>query len=105
MAGGQGFAQAGPFPVGTGEAVVDVDPLLVDAKVDERDALGCEVLVGGRDAGLADQEFARPFRVFVATPLTGRYCGRVLRESALGALRGLLGLAGSFSLAGRLTKP
>ena len=43
--------------VGAGEAVVDVDPLLVHAEGSKAGPLGREVLVDGRDSRVADQQF------------------------------------------------
>jgi len=40
----EGFAQSGPSPVGAGQAVVDIDPVRLDAQRGERAALGGEVL-------------------------------------------------------------
>ncbi|MEE3703916.1 hypothetical protein V2H43_10940, partial [Pasteurella multocida] len=45
--GGECLTQTGPCPIRPGQAVVDVDVSLVDAKVDECLALGCEVLRAG----------------------------------------------------------
>jgi hypothetical protein len=36
---GQGLIQAGPFPVGAGEAMIEADPLLGDAELAEPFAL------------------------------------------------------------------
>jgi hypothetical protein len=47
---GQGLIQAGPFPVGAGEAMIEVDPLLGDAELAEPFALGGEVLLVGAAA-------------------------------------------------------
>lgn len=58
-AGGQSFAQAGPVPVRAGEAVVDVDSALIDAKGREGLVLDGQVLPGGGDAGIYD-EHVRP---------------------------------------------
>ena len=52
---GQGLIQAGPFPVGAGEAMIEVDPLLGDAELAEPFALGGEFLLVGAAAGVADQ--------------------------------------------------
>ncbi len=53
-AGGQRLAQAGSQPAGTGQAVVDVDALGVDAGRRQAVALGGEVLLDGRHPGVVD---------------------------------------------------
>lgn len=50
-AGGEGFAQSGSVAVGAGQAVVDVDALVVNAEFNQSDALSGEILVLGRDPG------------------------------------------------------
>lgn len=52
--GRQSFAQAGAAAVGTGEAMVDVDVLLIDAECDQGVALRGEVLLVGRSSGVSD---------------------------------------------------
>jgi hypothetical protein len=53
---GQGLAQASPVAVGAGETVVEVDPFGLDAELEQRLALGGEVLLVGGAAGVADPD-------------------------------------------------
>lgn len=57
-AGGQHLAQAGPLAVGTGDPMVDVDPLERDAEGGQCLPLGGEVLPVGADPGVADLDCA-----------------------------------------------
>jgi hypothetical protein len=57
--GGQGLVQTGPRAAGAGEALVEVDPIVRDAKCGQDLALGGEVLQDGRAPGIAD-EFTHP---------------------------------------------
>jgi hypothetical protein len=52
------LAEAGSVAVGAGEAVVDVDPVGLDAEFGEGVALGGEVLAVGGDPRVADQRGA-----------------------------------------------
>ena len=54
-AGGQCLAKSGLFPVGAGQAVVDVGPLGLDAKAEEAVALGGQVLLIGGASGVPDE--------------------------------------------------
>ncbi len=54
-AGGQCLAQTGPFPIGAGQAVVDVDALHVYAERGQSLALSGEVLFFGGYTGVSDQ--------------------------------------------------
>jgi hypothetical protein len=53
---GQGLVQAGAVAVGAGEAVVEVDPLGVDAELEQGLMLGGEVLLVGGAAGVTDPD-------------------------------------------------
>jgi hypothetical protein len=53
---GKCFTQTRPVPFGTGQPVIDVDALIVDAKLGQTVALGGEILLLGRDTGIADQK-------------------------------------------------
>lgn len=57
--GRQGLVEAGPLPVGSGQALVEVDPVVGDAEGGEDLALGGEVLGDGRASGVTD-EFPHP---------------------------------------------
>jgi hypothetical protein len=57
-AGGEGFAESGSFTVRTGQAVVDVDPLLLDSECSKASPFGCQVLIDGGDSRVADQELS-----------------------------------------------
>ena len=61
----QGLTQTGPSTVGAGQAVVDVDPRRVDPEPDQPVVLGGEVLFGGRDPGVADQQSVNRLSVAV----------------------------------------
>lgn len=52
---GQALAQSGPLPVGPGQTLVDVGPVGADAERGEGVSLGGEVLLLGRDTGIADE--------------------------------------------------
>lgn len=80
-AGGEGFAQSRAVAVGASEAVVDIDPFLVHTERGKASTLGRQVLIGGRDARVSDQQLSHGISVFVTTPLTGHFLARVLRES------------------------
>ena len=56
-AGGHCLAETGPGSVSAGEAVVDVDPVGVDAEGCKAVALGSEVLASRRYPGLPNVEF------------------------------------------------
>jgi hypothetical protein len=68
-AGRERFTQAGSGAAGPGEAVVDVDPLGLDAERLERVALGGQVLGVRGDAGVADLESGHARK---CVPYTGR---------------------------------
>jgi Phage integrase family len=55
-AGGHRLAQPGPVPVGSGQAVIDVDPVGCDIKGREGVALGGEVLIVGGHPRVSDPE-------------------------------------------------
>lgn len=52
---GQCLGEAGAIAVAAGEAMVSVDAILGHAELDERPALGGEVLLVGRAAGISDE--------------------------------------------------
>jgi hypothetical protein len=52
---GQGFAKAGPFPLGACESVIDVDSVGIHAGGRESVALGSQVLRVCGDTGVADK--------------------------------------------------
>ena len=51
--GREGLVEAGPFPAGAGEALVEVDPVFRDAERGEDLALGGQVLEDGRASGVS----------------------------------------------------
>jgi hypothetical protein len=53
--GGQGLVESGPGAVGSGESLVEIDPVARDAERGEDLALGGEILQDGRASGVADQ--------------------------------------------------
>jgi len=55
---GHRLAQPGPGPIGSGQPVVDIDPLGRDTKRGQRVALRGQVLFVGGDPGVADQQSA-----------------------------------------------
>jgi hypothetical protein len=55
-AGGQRLTKAGTVAVGTGQAVVDVDPVAAHAERHQRFALRGQVLLVGGHAGIADEQ-------------------------------------------------
>jgi hypothetical protein len=55
---GQGFAQSGSFPVGPGQAVVDVDPSRLDAEAEQGVALRGHVLLISGASGVPDKQWA-----------------------------------------------
>ncbi|TQJ34950.1 hypothetical protein FBY36_2200 [Arthrobacter sp. SLBN-122] len=57
-AGGERFAKAGPFALGTARSVIDIDEVWIHAGGRESVALGGQVLGVGGDAGVADKHDA-----------------------------------------------
>jgi len=54
-ASGQGFTQAGPFPVGAGQPVIDVDPVGCHTECGEAVTLSGQVLLIGGASGVPDE--------------------------------------------------
>src|SRR5690606_22255589 len=52
--GGERLVQAGPVSVAPGEAVIEVDPVLVDAELEQRHPLRSRVLLVQRAPGVPD---------------------------------------------------
>jgi hypothetical protein len=65
--GGQGLVQAGAGAVGTGKALVEVDPVIRDAERGQGLALGGEILQDSGAPGVAD-EFAHSSSVPFSPP-------------------------------------
>jgi hypothetical protein len=59
-AGRERLAQAGPVAVGTGQAVVDVEPVRRHAERPQRVTLGGEILGVGGDARVSDEQPRHP---------------------------------------------
>jgi hypothetical protein len=81
-AGGHRLAQPGPGPVGSGEAVVDVDPVGRHAERGEGVALRREVLLVSGDPGRSRSSLHSLRECPSRRPFIGHFTGRVLRESA-----------------------
>lgn len=71
------FLETRPLPVGTGQAVVDVDPFGLNPEPSERIALGGGVLIVRRDPGF--RGFAVRMNKVSRTRLAGRWTGGKLR--------------------------
>ncbi len=78
-AGGECFAQSGSLAVGAGQAVVDVDPVSLDAKAGQAVTLGGEVLLIGGASGVPDKQ-----RAHGAPPELGSCRRRDVAGSSIG---------------------
>jgi hypothetical protein len=71
----EGFAKARASPVGSGQAMVDVDPFRCDTECGKGVALGGEVLGVGGDPGVADHQYVHLFSVPHDLPSSGLLSG------------------------------
>ena len=53
--GGERLGEPGSVAVAAGEPAVEIDPVVLDAELGERLALGCEVLGGGRASCVSNE--------------------------------------------------
>ena len=75
--GGEGFTKTGPVPVGAGEPVVGIDPVFGHTQRGQPVPLGGEVLLVGRDAGVADDVGGHTPTVAFRLPSPGFFAGGV----------------------------
>ncbi len=78
---GKGLTQTGALAVGSGQPLVDVDPLGGHAERSERIALSSEVLLVGGDPGVADFEFTHRHSVPHSPPPSGLSTEPPLRDT------------------------
>ena len=76
---GQGLAESGAFTASAGQAVVDVDPLGLDAEPEQGVALGGQVLLIGGASGVPDKQ-----RAHGAPPKLGPAVPQVAVSSGIG---------------------
>src|SRR5450759_4297980 len=67
----EGLAETGPCPIGSSQAVVDVDPVRLHAEGSEGISLGREVLLIGRATGIPDEHSGHPATVAFMLPSSG----------------------------------